>query len=98
MNKSIKDEVSYFLGTVRDSTPPRPTRLALRVAKSTLSYLQNTYSVHQFELIDPLDYPLDSVFKPQFAKGKAHEPLYALAEKISSADGYVMVSPNVTTL
>lgn len=38
MNKSIKDEV---LGTVGDSTPPRSKRLALRIAKLTLSYLQN---------------------------------------------------------
>ncbi|MDN3380235.1 MULTISPECIES: NAD(P)H-dependent oxidoreductase [unclassified Pseudoalteromonas] len=84
-----------FLGTVRDSTPPRPARLGLRVAKSILSYLQNTYSDHQFELIDPLDYPLEPVFKPQFAyaKGKAPEPLNILAEKIATADGYVMVSP-----
>jgi len=84
-----------FLGTVRDSTPPRPARLGLRVAKSTLSYLQNTYSEHQFELIDPLDYPLEPVFKPQFAyaKGKAPEPLNTLAEKIAAADGYIMVSP-----
>ncbi len=84
-----------FLGTVRDSTPPRPARLGLRVAKSILSYLQNTYSDHQFELIDPLDYPLEPVFKPQFAyaKGKAPEPLNTLAEKIATADGYVMVSP-----
>lgn len=84
-----------FLGTVRDSTPPRPARLGLRVAKSILSYLQNTYSTHQFELIDPLDYPLDSIFKPQFAyaQGKAPEPLNILAEKIAAADGYVMVSP-----
>lgn len=84
-----------FLGTVRDSTPPKPARLGLRVAKSTLSYLQNTYSEHQFELIDPLDYPLEPVFKPQFAyaKGKAPEPLNTLAEKIATADGYIMVSP-----
>lgn len=84
-----------FLGTVRDSTPPRPARLGLRVAKSCLSCLQNIYSDHQFELIDPLDYPLEPVFKPQFAyaKGKAPEPLNTLAEKIAAADGYVMVSP-----
>ncbi|WP_394189621.1 NADPH-dependent FMN reductase [Pseudoalteromonas atlantica] len=84
-----------FLGTVRDSTPPRPARLGLRVAKSCLSYLQSTYSDHQFELVDPLDYPLEPVFKPQFvyAKGKAPELLNTLAEKIAAANGYVMVSP-----
>lgn len=84
-----------FLGSVRDSTPPRPARLGLRVAKSCLRCLQSSYSAHEFELIDPLDYQLDPVFKPQFAyaKGKAPESLDTLAEKIAAADGYIMVSP-----
>ncbi|AMJ93282.1 flavoprotein [Alteromonas stellipolaris] len=84
-----------FLGTVRDSTPPRPARLGERVAKAVMACFQLRYDEHDVELIDPLDYPLDAVFKPHFAyaKGKAPEQLNTLAEKIANCDGYVMVSP-----
>ena len=84
-----------FLGTVRDSTPPRPARLGLRVAKAILNWGKDNMADHEFELIDPLDYSTGEVFKPHFAyaQGKAPEALSTLAEKIESADGYVMVSP-----
>ena len=84
-----------FLGTVRESTPPRPARLGVRVARAVLECLRQRYSDHDIELIDPLDYPLEAVFKPHFAyaKSRAPEPLNALSEKIENADGYVMVSP-----
>jgi len=84
-----------FLGTVRESTPPRPARLGVRVARAVLECLRQRYPDHDIELIDPLDYPLDAVFKPHFAyaKSRAPEPLNALSEKIENADGYVMVSP-----
>lgn len=84
-----------FLGTVRDSTPPRPARLGERVAKAAINCLNLRYKQHDFELIDPLDYPCEQVFKPQFAygSGKAPAHLDALANKISQSDGYIMVSP-----
>lgn len=84
-----------FLGTVRDSTPPRPARLGVRVSKAVLSCLNACYSEHDIELIDALDYPLDTVFKPHFAYAKHQVPqqLDDLAEKIKHADGFVMVSP-----
>ncbi|MBJ2139021.1 NAD(P)H-dependent oxidoreductase [Paraglaciecola chathamensis] len=84
-----------FLGTVRDSTPPRPARLGLRVAKACMACLETRFNEHEFELIDALDYPLDPVFKPHFAyaKSKAPAELNALAEKISAADGFIMLSP-----
>ncbi|TEW53266.1 NADPH-dependent oxidoreductase [Psychromonas sp. RZ22] len=84
-----------FLGSIRDSTPPRPARLGDRVAKAILSCLKVRYQEHEIELIDCLDYPLESVFKPHFAfaKGKAPNELNLLAEKIESADGFIMVSP-----
>jgi NAD(P)H-dependent FMN reductase len=46
-------------------------------------------------LIDALDYPMEAVFKPHFSypKSKAPPALNTLAEKIASADGYIMVSP-----
>ena len=43
-----------FLGTVRDSTPPRPARLGERVAKAVMACLQLRYDEHEVELIDPL--------------------------------------------
>ncbi|MCX2784378.1 NAD(P)H-dependent oxidoreductase [Microbulbifer thermotolerans] len=84
-----------FLGTVRESAPPRPARLGVRVAKACLECLGSRYSEHEVELVDSLDYPLEKVFKPHFAyaKGQAPVALEALAEKIASADGYIMVSP-----
>ena len=84
-----------FLGTVRDSTPPKPARLGERVAESCLKCLNQRYSEHEFELIDALDFPSEDVFKPHFAYAKSQAPahLTALADKITQADGYIMVSP-----
>lgn len=84
-----------FLGTTRDSTPPKPARLGLRVAKACLACLRTQYSGHDIELIDALDYPLEPVFKPHFAYAKSKAPLALnrLAEKIAAADGFIMISP-----
>lgn len=84
-----------FLGTVRNSTPPKPARLGERVAQACIACLQSQFSTHEIELIDALDYPLEPVFKPHFAypKSKAPEQLNTLADKIAAADGYIMVSP-----
>ena len=84
-----------FLGTVRNSTPPKPARLGERVSKACMECLNEQFSEHEFELIDALDYPSEQVFKPQFAyaQGKAPSMLNTLADKIKAADGYVMVSP-----
>ncbi|MDZ7669518.1 MAG: NAD(P)H-dependent oxidoreductase [Gammaproteobacteria bacterium] len=84
-----------FLGTVRDSTPPKPPRLGLRVARACRSHLRDADEQNAVELIDPLDLELGAVFKPHFAysKSKVPEDLDTLAEKIDGADGCVMVSP-----
>jgi chromate reductase len=82
-----------FLGSIRDSTPPRPARLGLRVARACVDKLAS--DGHEAVLIDPLDFDLSGPFKPHFAyaKGKTPEALEDLARKIDAADGYVMVSP-----
>lgn len=82
-----------FLGTARDSTPPAPARLGLRVARACVRLLEADGAT--VELIDPLEFELGGVFKPHFAYAtpRAPEELDALAEKIATADGYVMVSP-----
>ena len=84
-----------FLGSARDSTPPRPARLGAHVARATINCLKQRFNEHDFELIDVLDYSLSAVFKPHFAyaKGRAPDELESLAGKIEAADGYVMVSP-----
>ncbi|WP_339617746.1 NAD(P)H-dependent oxidoreductase [uncultured Gilvimarinus sp.] len=89
-----------FLGTVRDSTPPRPARLGERVAKACLKCLADRYGEHEVELIDALDYPLEPVFKPHFAyaAGRAPGALNELADKIASADGFIMISPEYNHL
>ena len=84
-----------FLGTVRDTTPPKPARLGVRVAGAIIACLNSRFEEHEIELIDALDYPLEPVFKPHFSypKNKAPAQLNALAEKIEKADGYIMLSP-----
>ncbi|MDZ7825181.1 MAG: NAD(P)H-dependent oxidoreductase [Gammaproteobacteria bacterium] len=84
-----------FLGSTRDSEPPAPPRLGLRVARACVQHLQEHQPDHDVELIDPLEFELGAVFKPHFAyaRGKAPAPLQTLAEKITEADGYLMVSP-----
>ena len=82
-----------FLGSVRESAPPRPVRLGARVARACVQDLQGRG--HEVTLIDPLEIDLPRPFKPQFAyaKGRAPEALEQLADQITRADGYVMVSP-----
>ncbi len=82
-----------FLGSARDSTPPRPKRLGLRVARACVTQLQAAGL--EVTLIDPLDLDLSGPFKPHFAyaQGRAPEGLEALSQQIAAADGYVMVSP-----
>ena len=84
-----------FLGSVRDSEPPAPPRLGLRVARACVQHVREHQPDHSVELIDPLECDLGTVFKPHFAyaRGKAPAPLQTLAEKITEADGYLMVSP-----
>jgi chromate reductase, NAD(P)H dehydrogenase (quinone) len=81
-----------FLGSVRESLPPKPPRLGMRVARACLQRLE---SRDHAELVDPLECPLPSPFKPHFSYARSEVPreLGELADKISSADGYVMVSP-----
>ncbi len=82
-----------FLGSARDSTPPRPARLGLRVARRCVTQL--TAAGDEVSLIDPLSFDLSGPFKPHFAyaKGAAPAALDRLADEIETADGYVMVSP-----
>lgn len=82
-----------FLGSVRDTSPPRPARLGLRVAQSCAARLLN--DGHDTHLIDPLDFDLSGPFKPHFSyrEKQAPEAMERLAQRIEAADGYVMVSP-----
>lgn len=82
-----------FLGSVRDSTPPNPARLGLRVARACLS--QITSRSIAATLIDPLHFNLGGVFKPHFSfpTGSSPASIEELAASIEAADGYVMVSP-----
>lgn len=84
-----------FLGTVRDSTPPKPARLGQRVSSACIECLTSRYDGHEVELIDALDYPLGTVFKPHFSypKSKVPSELDELAKKIESSDGFIMISP-----
>jgi len=82
-----------FLGSERDSAPPRPARLGLRVALACRRRL--VAQQVDCELVDPLALDLPSPFKPHFAfaRGRAPAALEDLARRIEAADGHVMVSP-----
>ncbi|QUX91570.1 NADPH-dependent oxidoreductase [Marinomonas sp. A3A] len=88
-------KILMFLGTVRNSTPPRPARLGERVAKACLASFSSQYGGHEIELVDALEFPLEPIFKPHFSYSKSQVPpqLDELAKKIASADAYIMVSP-----
>lgn len=81
------------VGSVRDSAPPRPARLGLRVARAMSAHL--VAAGHCPELVDPLDISIPKPFKPHFAypAGQAPAALETLAGRIGQSDGYVMVSP-----
>jgi chromate reductase, NAD(P)H dehydrogenase (quinone) len=89
----MKLNLLVFLGSARDSSPPHPARLGLRVGRACVAQL--SAADLDVELIDPLSLPLPAVFKPHFAyaQGQAPAGLEALAGKIAAAHGYVMVSP-----
>ncbi|MGG7055293.1 NADPH-dependent FMN reductase [Nitrosomonas sp. ANs5] len=95
MTKSPDTPLKFlvFLGSARNSTPPKPPRLGLRVARACITEINQ--GIHVAELVDPLDYELAPSFKPHFAyaHGKAPTQLESLAASIASADGYIMVSP-----
>lgn len=82
-----------FLGSVRDSAPPRPARLGVRVARSCAMQLKAAGV--GAEIVDPLDCNLPLPFKPHFAfaVGRAPDDLERLASQIDQADSFVMVSP-----
>ena len=84
-----------FLGSVRDSAPPRPMRLGKRVALACSSQLRAEGA--EVEIVDPMDIELARPFKPHFAfaASRAPEDLERLAARISQADCYVMVSPGI---
>jgi chromate reductase, NAD(P)H dehydrogenase (quinone) len=86
-------DLLVFLGSVRESTPPRPARLGRRVALACQQHLAGKGVAAT--LVDPLKIDLPRPFKPHFAfaEGKAPADLQALARQIEAADGYVMVSP-----
>lgn len=93
MTQEKRMKVLVFLGSVRESVPPRPARLGTRVALACEAYLSNAGI--GAEIVDPLDLERRKIFKPQFAyaKGKAPEDLERLGKRIRDADAYVMVSP-----
>lgn len=85
--------ILIFLGSVRDSTPPRPARLGARVAAACATHLGPICS--QVGIVDPLTLTRPLPFKPHFsyAKGRAPDDLDRLAVQIDAADGFVMISP-----
>lgn len=88
-------KILVFLGSTRNSTPPKPARLGERVASACVRYFSATHTSITVELIDALEFDSNVPFKPEFAYSESSKPkaLKHLAEKITSADGYIMISP-----
>ncbi|QUS36990.1 NADPH-dependent oxidoreductase [Falsirhodobacter algicola] len=86
-------DILVFLGSVRDSTPPKPARLGHRVALACQKRLEEKGLTPS--LVDPLDHHHPPPFKPHFAyaSGRAPQDLEDLAGRIERADAFVMVSP-----
>lgn len=86
-------KVLVFLGSARESTPPRPARLGARVSLACQQSL--TALDAETEVVDPLDYDLAPPFKPHFAYSPKRVPqdLDTLATRITAADAFVAVSP-----
>ncbi|MEM8731554.1 MAG: hypothetical protein AAGF79_16715, partial [Pseudomonadota bacterium] len=58
-------KILVFLGSTRQSTPPRPARLGERVSLAAASHL--TSAGVSAPVIDPLAFALQEPFKPHFA-------------------------------
>lgn len=86
--------ILVFLGSVRDSAPPRPARLGQRVACALMRHLSEQKNLAG-ELVDTMEFPTYPTFKPHFAHAPGTAPLEleALATKIKEADGYIKVTP-----
>lgn len=84
-----------FLGSSRQSSPPYPQRLGHRVANACLMQMQQLFPDAHVEIIDPLCYSTDTIFKPHFAyrANQAPNQFNNLADKIKKANGYLMISP-----
>ncbi|MFN2329946.1 MAG: NADPH-dependent oxidoreductase, partial [Chromatocurvus sp.] len=59
-----------FLGSIRDSTPPKPARLGLRVSRACSAFFAREHPEHSVDIIDPLEFDFGAVFKPHFAYPK----------------------------
>lgn len=83
-----------FLGTVRDSEPPHPPRLGVRIARACAAHLTSAGET-TVKVVDPLEIDLPKAFKPHFSyrAGQAPQSLQSIAGLIEQADGFVMVSP-----
>jgi len=78
--------ILVFYGSVRSD------RQGIKAAKFLVNKVKERG--HEVSLIDPLEYNfglLDKMYK-EFEKGKAREKMEELAEKIRTADGFIVVS------
>lgn len=85
--------VVMILGSTRTNGPPHPAPLGKRVSL----FLQTELSSrgHEVTVIDPLALNLELMRKPHFAYAPSKIPsqLGEIAEKLISADAFVMCTP-----
>ena len=91
-----KLETVVFMGSARNEAPRwgGPARLGTRVLKYVVKSLAEREIGHNVHVVDPLEVRLPVLEKPHFyyAAGEAPAELDAIAEKLSAADCFVLVS------
>lgn len=82
------------IGIITGST--RDARVNLQVAEYLKNFAEEKFSDHQFEIVDIKEYDLpafNEAIPPAYATERADSQVAKFAEKISSLDGYVFVTP-----
>lgn len=82
------------IGIITGST--RDTRVNLQVAQYLKDFAQEKFADHEFEIVDIKDYQLpefNEAIPPAYATERADANVAKFAEKISSLDGFVFVTP-----
>ena len=84
-------KVAVMLGLTRTLGPPYPANVGSRIGKFVAGKLEDRG--HYVDIVDPIAERLPLLEKPHFAYGKAPPNLDALAQRLSDADCYAMLTP-----
>lgn len=75
------------------SGSPRKESVTVRIAKYLLKYFSEKYTAHQFQFVDLREHEIPFIQKVWSTINDVPEEFKSLAEKIYSADAFVIVTP-----